>query len=103
MESDIITDYLTNMRLQGMHRDTISEYATNLREFGQYLADTGYVSLFAADESVIRSYAGAVKKRKLSASTTWKKQHAVYAFYEWLRQRQVVYFLILRQSPAAAI
>jgi len=86
MEESLITDYLAHMRVQGMHRDTIADYETNLREYRQYLADTGIFSFFAANESAMLGYGGAVKKRNLSASTTWKKQHAVYAFYEWLQQ-----------------
>jgi site-specific recombinase XerD len=86
MEDNLITDYITYMRIQGKHRDTIADYETNLREYGQYLAYTGPFSFFAADESVISAYAQAVKNKNLSASTTWKKQHAVYAFYDWLVQ-----------------
>jgi site-specific recombinase XerD len=86
MEDNLVADYLTNMRLKGMHRDTIADYAMNLRDFGQYLSDAGRSSFFAADEAIMRGFSAAVKKRNLSASTIWKKQHAVYAFYEWLQR-----------------
>jgi site-specific recombinase XerD len=86
MEDELIAEYLTHMRIQGMHSDTIADYETNLREYGQYLAYTNNFSIFDADADIICGYAIAVKERRVSASTTWKKQHAVYAFYDWLQQ-----------------
>lgn len=86
MEDELITDYLAHMRIQGMHRDTIADYKTNLREYGQYLCDASQFSFFTANESIIQGYTQAVKGQKRSAYTTWKKQHAVYALYDWLQQ-----------------
>ena len=86
MEDHLITDFLEDLRRKGRHPDTVAEYAANLREYADHLAGRQQLSLFAADESVILDYFRAAKEKNLAPKTVWKKIHAVFAFYEWLRE-----------------
>jgi integrase/recombinase XerD len=86
MEEDLIPAFLESLRRKGKHPDTVAEYAANLREYADYLADRAVFSFFAADQEIILDYFGAAKKKRQASKTLWKKQHAVFALYEWLRE-----------------
>jgi integrase/recombinase XerD len=85
MEKELITEFIEHLRQKGRHPDTLAEYRANISEYSEHLAQSERFSFFAADEPAIIAYYRAVKEKHLSPKTAWKKQHAVHAFYAWLR------------------
>ena len=96
MEEHLVTDYLESLRIQGRHPDTVAEYGWNLRHFAEHLSGVSAFSFLAAHESTIRGYYLAVKEKGYASKTVWKKCHAVYVFYEYLRKNG---FLLLNPCP----
>ncbi len=85
VESGVIEGFLEGLKVKGRNTVTINEYGSNLREYAQYLAECG-CSLYSATRETIEAYYLAVHARPLNPRAVCKKQHAVYALYEWMHQ-----------------
>jgi site-specific recombinase XerD len=85
METELISDYTGYLRSKGMAAVTREEYRANLAAFAPWLESRGVHSFFAAERDTIKRYYAELAMRDYAANTVYKKQHAVYAFYEWLK------------------
>ena len=99
VEIDHIEQFLENLRRKGRHVVTVAEYAAGLREYAEYLAAQGQSSFFAASDSFILRYFTEVSNHPLARTTVWKKCHAVFAFYAWLKAQGQ---LLLNPCPRPA-
>ena len=86
VEQNFIEEFIDDLRCKGRDSTTCDEYRTNLNEYMEYLSAGKVFSFFGVTEEVIRNYYRSIAEYGYASSTVWKKQHAVYAFYEWLRE-----------------
>ena len=87
METDLVADFLTSLRLKGKKAETIRYYRLNLRHYMAYLDARELSFPFAADKVVAGDYFRNIMDRDYSPCTMNRKIFIVYAFYQWLKGR----------------
>lgn len=85
MEEQLVYEFLESLRRKGRNPATVAEYGWNIAEYADYLTGCSAFSFFAASSETVTGYMQAVKGKKNTEKTVWKKLHAVHVFYKWLR------------------
>lgn len=85
METDLVREFLTSLRLKGKSAETIRYYRLNLRHYMEYLSTRGCSFPFAADKTVVSAYTREIMGRPYRPCTKSRKLFTVYAFYQWLK------------------
>ncbi len=85
MEIHLIDDYMQHLRNKGLALSTCLDRRFNLTSFATWLECEAVFSFFAVEPETINAYHRAVKEGSYGAYTGWKRLHAVWAFYEWLK------------------
>lgn len=99
MEEHLITDFLQSQQRKGKHPETIDKYRVNLNAFCAHMAKRHIFSFFAAGKDDLHAYAAAMIREPLSSSTRYKRIHAVYLLYEWLKENGLILCNPCPQSP----
>lgn len=92
MKNNLITEFITVLRLQGRHRDTLDQYQHALHCYIEYLVQKNIFSLTAAKEEDITQYYLLLHDQGYAASTRWNKTFPVYCLYEWLKERGTILY-----------
>ncbi|MBD3315196.1 MAG: tyrosine-type recombinase/integrase [Chitinivibrionales bacterium] len=83
--SALLTAFLESLRREGLRALTIEDYRSNMSAFFAYLALHPHPSPFAADTDTLSAYCASLTCTTDRPRTVWRKHHAVYRFFEWLR------------------
>ena len=87
MELELIDAFAKEEQRKGKAADTLEQYRHALHEFAAHLLTTsGASSFFAASSDTATSYTQTLRVKAHGPKTLYRKLHAVYAFYEWLRE-----------------
>jgi site-specific recombinase XerD len=88
MEHELVDAFLEDGRRKGKAADTLAQYRSAVTELGRHLPGhtAGNPSFFAATADTATRYTEALRRSGCTAKIRQRKLHAVYAFYEWLRQ-----------------
>ena len=87
METELITEFLKEEQRKGKAADTREQYRIALAELVPHLQGHPLApSFFAASSDTATRYTQALRLSGCTPKTRQRKLHAVYAFYEWLRQ-----------------
>jgi len=99
MEDHLVNEFLEELQRIGRNPLTIEHYRRDLREYETYLAQRADLSFFV-DPATILSYYHDLNARRIGPSAIYSKQHAVFAFYEWLLSAG---YLLVNTAPRPAM